>query len=132
MGFVYPRVKARHYAEVEPETYRRHDFIRRPDAGMTEEDPAAAMHGLTRLPEGIGAAPDRWFTGTGIPGFNGMAHTFHLEYDSREIVGGHGCRLPRPDDPPPHRHGRSGGAVQSGADAGLPSGTPFCTGADAR
>jgi hypothetical protein len=37
-GFCYPQVKARRYVEVGPETYRRPNFLRRPDAGMSEED----------------------------------------------------------------------------------------------
>ena len=37
MGFGYPQVKACRYVEVGPETYRRPDFLRRPDAGVARQ-----------------------------------------------------------------------------------------------
>ena len=87
MGFVYLQVKARRYVEVGPETYRRQDFFRRPDAGMDEEDLAVLMHGMKQLADGAGAAPDRPLTGIGIRGFNDMRYTLHLEFAGQDIVG---------------------------------------------
>jgi len=87
IGFVYLQVKARRYVKVGPEIYWRHDFFHRPEAGMHEEDLAALMHGMKQLADGVGAAPDRPFTGIGIRGFNDMRHTIHLELDGQEIVG---------------------------------------------
>jgi hypothetical protein len=45
------------------------------------------MHGMMQLADGVGAGPDRPFTGIGIHGFNDMRHTLHLEFDSQAIIG---------------------------------------------
>jgi hypothetical protein len=42
---------------------------------------------MRQLADGVGAAPDRPFTGIGICGFNDMARTLHLEGLRQEIVG---------------------------------------------
>ena len=87
MGFGYPQVKTRRYLQVGPEIYWRHDFFHRPEAGMHDEDLAVLMHDMRQLADGVGAAPDRPFTGIGICGFNDMARTLHLEGLRQEIVG---------------------------------------------